>query len=53
MANGIKLLSKDIILGAGTVATKNITKSGVYVGTPAKFLKPSTGKLSGMPTWRK
>lgn len=49
---GVKLLSKDIILGAGTVATKDIIKSGVYVGTPSKFLKPSTGKLSGMPTWR-
>lgn len=49
---GVKLLSKDIILGAGTVATKDIIKSGVYVGTPAEFLKPSTGKLSGMPTWR-
>ena len=49
---GVKLLSKDIILGAGTVATKNITKPGVYVGAPAKFIKPSTGKLSGMPTWR-
>jgi|TARA_R110000772_G_scaffold131395_1_gene239674 UDP-3-O-[3-hydroxymyristoyl] glucosamine N-acyltransferase len=49
---GVKLLTNDIILGAGAVVTKNITTSGVFVGLPAKFLKSSKGKLSGMPLWR-
>ena len=26
----------DVIIGAGSVVTKNITKPGVYVGNPAK-----------------
>jgi acetyltransferase-like isoleucine patch superfamily enzyme len=28
------------VIGAGAVVTKNITEPGVYVGNPAKFLKP-------------
>jgi acetyltransferase-like isoleucine patch superfamily enzyme len=28
------------VIGAGAVVTKNITKPGVYVGNPAKFIKP-------------
>ena len=50
---GVKLLANDIILGSGAVATKDLTTNGVFVGTPAKFIKASTGKLSGIPTWRK
>ena len=50
---GVKLLANDIILGSGAVATKDLTTDGVFVGTPAKFIKSSTGKLSGIPTWRK
>ena len=49
---GVKLLVNDIILGAGAVASKNISIAGVYVGTPAKFIKTPRGKLSGMPKWR-
>ena len=50
---GVKLLANDIILGSGAVAINDLTTVGVFVGTPAKFIKASTGKLSGMPTWRK
>lgn len=49
----VKLLANDIILGSGSVATKDLTTPGVFVGAPAKFIKKSTGKLSGVPTWRK
>ena len=30
----------NVVIGAGAVVTKDITESGVYVGNPAKFLKP-------------
>jgi len=30
----------NVVIGAGAVVTKNITKSGVYAGNPAKFIKP-------------
>ena len=29
----------NVVIGAGSVVTKNITKSGIYVGNPAKFLR--------------
>lgn len=29
----------NVVIGAGSVVTKNITKSGVYAGNPAKFLR--------------
>lgn len=29
----------NVVIGAGSVVTKNITKKGVYVGNPAKFLR--------------
>jgi acetyltransferase-like isoleucine patch superfamily enzyme len=29
----------DVVIGAGSVVTKNINKPGTYVGNPAKFLK--------------
>ena len=32
-----------VVIGAGTVVTKNITKSGVYVGNPAKNMKEVNG----------
>ena len=28
-----------VVIGAGSVVTKNITKSGIYAGNPAKFLR--------------
>lgn len=49
---GVKLLANDIILGSGAVATKDLTTVGVFVGAPAKYKKTTTGKLSGIPTWR-
>ncbi len=29
----------NVVIGAGAVVTKSITKSGVYVGNPAEFLR--------------
>jgi acetyltransferase-like isoleucine patch superfamily enzyme len=29
----------NVVIGAGSVVTKTITKEGVYVGNPAKFLR--------------
>ncbi len=29
----------NVVIGAGAVVTKDITKSGVYAGNPAKFLR--------------
>ena len=50
---GIKLLAEDIILGAGAVATKNLTESGIYIGTPATKIKEVGGKMAGIPKWNK
>ncbi len=32
-------ICSNVVIGAGAVVTKNITKSGVYAGNPAKFLR--------------
>ena len=29
----------NVVIGAGSVVTKNITQAGVYVGNPAKKIK--------------
>ena len=29
----------NVVIGAGAVVTKNITKPGIYAGNPAKFLR--------------
>ena len=29
----------DVVIGAGSVVTKNITKPGIYAGNPAKLIK--------------
>jgi acetyltransferase-like isoleucine patch superfamily enzyme len=39
----IKICS-NVVIGAGSVVTKNILKSGFYVGNPAKFLKKISKK---------
>lgn len=31
-----------VVIGAGAVVTKSITESGIYVGNPARFLRPIT-----------
>jgi acetyltransferase-like isoleucine patch superfamily enzyme len=30
----------DVLIGAGSVVTKDITKPGVYAGNPARYLRP-------------
>ena len=30
----------DVVIGAGTVVVKDIVKSGIYAGNPARFLRP-------------
>jgi len=30
----------DVVIGAGAVVTKNITKPGIYAGNPARYLRP-------------
>ena len=32
-------ICKNVVIGAGSVVTKDIKKSGVYAGNPARFLK--------------
>lgn len=49
---GVKILSKDVIIGSGATVVDNISQEGVYVGTPAKKLKSTKGKLKGVPNWR-
>jgi acetyltransferase-like isoleucine patch superfamily enzyme len=36
----------DVVIGAGSVVTKNISQPGVYAGNPAKLLRPLKGKAS-------
>ena len=33
----------NVVIGAGAVVTKNIVKSGIYVGNPAKKMKETNG----------
>jgi len=49
---GVKITESDVVVGAGTTVTKSISEAGVYFGLPAKRIKKTTGKLSGIPTWR-
>jgi UDP-3-O-[3-hydroxymyristoyl] glucosamine N-acyltransferase len=49
---GTKIQTRDVVLGAGSVITKNISESGVYVGSPARRIKSLGGKLNGLPEWR-
>ena len=32
-------ICNNTIIGAGSVVTKNINKSGIYAGNPARFMK--------------
>lgn len=53
IAAGVSITAEDVVLGAGSVITKSIRESGVYVGSPARRIKNSEGKLKGIPKWRK
>lgn len=33
-------ICSDVVIGAGSVVTKDITESGVYAGNPVKFIRP-------------
>lgn len=33
------IICDNVVIGAGSVVTKNITKPGIYAGNPAKFLR--------------
>lgn len=35
-------ICSDVVIGAGAVVTKSITKPGIYAGNPAKFLRKIT-----------
>ena len=32
-------ICNDVVIGAGAIVTRNITKSGIYAGNPARFLR--------------
>lgn len=33
-------ICENVVIGAGSVVTKDISKSGIYAGNPAKFIRP-------------
>ena len=39
----------DVVIGAGSVVTKDIRRGGVYVGNPARFVKPLLVKGENSP----
>lgn len=39
-------ICNNVVIGAGAVVTKDIEKSGVYVGNPAKKIDKNNGKIS-------
>lgn len=41
LVNGISICD-NVVIGAGSVVTKDITTPGIYVGNPARFLKQIT-----------
>jgi acetyltransferase-like isoleucine patch superfamily enzyme len=41
----VKICS-DVVIGAGSVVTKDIVKSGIYFGNPAKFIRGLNDKKS-------
>jgi UDP-3-O-[3-hydroxymyristoyl] glucosamine N-acyltransferase len=49
---GVEVLAENVVIGSGAVLTASISESGVYVGCPAKKIKETKGKLSGMPKWK-
>ena len=35
----------DVVIGAGSVVTRNITEPGIYAGNPARLLRPLSPKI--------
>ena len=48
----VKILDVDVVIASGAVVSKDITISGVYIGSPTKYLKETKGKLKGIPNLR-
>ncbi|KEQ02446.1 acyltransferase [Pseudorhizobium pelagicum] len=44
-------ICSDVVIGAGAVVTKPITKPGIYAGVPARFIRSATSDQSS-PTKR-
>ena len=34
-------IGDDVVIGAGAVVTKDLTRPGIYAGNPARYLRPS------------
>jgi UDP-3-O-[3-hydroxymyristoyl] glucosamine N-acyltransferase len=50
---GVRIESSDVIVGAGSLVSKDLLESGVYVGSPCKRIKSVEGKHKGVPNWKK
>jgi hypothetical protein len=35
-----RVICDNVVIGAGAVVTKDISKAGIYVGNPAKLIRP-------------
>ena len=49
---GVKIKAEDVIIGTGGVVVKDISESGVYVGSPTKKIKNTETKHKGVPKWK-
>lgn len=39
----------DVVIGAGAVVTRDLTKPGIYAGNPARLLRPLPARPPGAP----
>lgn len=45
-------LTNEVVLGAGAVLTSSATRSGIYLGLPAKWKSELAERMSGIPKWK-